>query len=102
MTGQRIPWANRPQRDASATGPSWGYARRRPPPTAETREATGAVRWLIAGIAPIRLADRLGWRSADSCTPALAQPPCEPGLFDRNARTRRDLFTKLPPGRPDG
>lgn len=57
---------------------------------------------LIAGIAPISLACRLRLRAAAPLEARKPQQPCDLGLFDVNARNQRDLFSKLPPGRPDG
>jgi hypothetical protein len=73
------------------------------PPLVEAFEETGAgLQGLIGGVAPISLADRLRWRAAAPLEPLKPQRSCDLGLFDRNARNQLDLFSKLPPGRPDG
>lgn len=73
------------------------------PDAALAVEATEAgLQGLIAGVAPIRLADRLVLRAAAPLEPTKPQRPCDLGLFDLNARLQLDLFSKLPPGRPDG
>ncbi|WP_162875628.1 hypothetical protein [Sphingomonas crusticola] len=73
------------------------------PPTAPACEPTEAgLQWLIGGIAPISLGDRLRLRAAAPLEPVRPQRPCDIGLFDLNARAQLDLFTKLPPGAPGG
>ena len=57
---------------------------------------------LIAGVAPISLAARLALRAIAPLEPAKPQRACDLGLFDLNAWLQLDLFSKLPPGRPDG
>ena len=74
-----------------------------PAPASGAFEATEAGQQrLIAGIAPITFADRLRWRAAAPLVAGKPQRPCDLGLFDLAARNQLDLFTKLPPGRPDG
>lgn len=72
-------------------------------PDARGFEQTEAgLQGLIAGVAPISLAQRLAHRAAAPLEPTKPQRPCDLGLFDLNARLQLDLFSKLPPGRPDG
>lgn len=47
---------------------------------------------LVAGVAPIRLADRLAFRAAAPLLPRKPQKPLDIGLFDLNARNQLDLF----------
>lgn len=47
---------------------------------------------LIAGVAPISLAVRLGLRAAAPLGSSKPQRPCDIGLFDLAARAQLDLF----------
>ena len=68
----------------------------------EAEPTEAGLQCLIGGVAPIRLADRLRSRAAAPLEPSKPQRPCDLGLFDLNARLQLDLFSKLPPGSPDG
>ncbi|HMI20866.1 MAG TPA: hypothetical protein VK533_15125 [Sphingomonas sp.] len=73
-----------------------------PPAIPAVEETEAGLQCLIGGIAPIRLIDRLAQRAAAPLEPTKPQRPCDLGLFDLNARNQLDLFSKLPPGAPDG
>lgn len=68
----------------------------------ETEPTEAGLQCLIGGVAPISLADRLRQRAAAPLEPSRPQRACDLGLFDLNARLQLDLFSKLPPGTPDG
>lgn len=48
--------------------------------------------FLVCGIAPVRLADRLALRAAAPLLPIKAQKPLDIGLFDLAARNQLELF----------
>ena len=73
-----------------------------PVPVLAVEDTDAGLQSLIAGVAPIGQADRLRLRAAAPLEATRPQWPCDLGLFDLNARLQLDLFSKLPPGTPDG
>lgn len=48
--------------------------------------------WLVSGVQPLRLTDRLAFLAAAPLAPTKPQRSADFGLFDLNARNQLDLF----------
>lgn len=57
----------------------------------QTEKTDAGEQHLIPGVAPISDAERLKQQLAANLAPAVAQKPCNHGLFDDGARDQLDL-----------